>query len=149
MLDFLSFYYLWLKSIHIISVVCWMAGLFYLPRLFVYHTKTKAQSEASLMFQTMERKLARIIMLPSLVMTWGTGVALLCVPGMWVSPMGWIHLKFFLVILLSGFHGFLIRCLKDFARDQNRHSEGFFRIINEAPIFFLILIVFLVVLKPF
>lgn len=149
MSDFLTSHYLIFKSLHIISVVAWMAALFYLPRLFAYHARVPPDSETSALFKIMERRLVRIIMTPSMLMTWGSGLCVLGVGGMCASPLGWLHVKLFLVLLMSGFHGIFVTWMKRFARNQNRHSEKFYRIINEVPTILLILIVFLVVLKPF
>ncbi|MBY0407563.1 MAG: protoporphyrinogen oxidase HemJ [Rickettsiales bacterium] len=142
--------YLWLKGLHILAVICWMVGLLYLPRLFVYHCKVAHGSEADGLFQTMERKLMRGIMLPSMLATWGLGLWLAVKTGAFAPDNGgWLHAKLFLVLLLSGMHGMCGRFRKDFAKGQNRKSERFFRIFNEVPAVLMVCIVLLVVLKPF
>lgn len=148
MIDFLTTHYLTLKALHIIAFTAWMAGLFYLPRLFVYHCQVAPLSEASEKFKVMELKLLRIIMNPAMILTWILGMAMLMVFPDYLSQ-GWMHVKFTAVILLSGFHGFLSKTRKNFAADKNQRSEKFFRIINEIPTFLLIIIVFMVILKPF
>jgi putative membrane protein len=149
MSDFLTSYYLILKSLHIIAVVFWMASLFYLPRLFCYHARVPPHSETSELFKTMEKRLVRIIMTPAMIMTWLFGLCLLGVQGVLASPLGWLHAKIFLVLVMSGFHGISVSWMKDFAQDKNKYSEKFFRLVNEVPPFLFILIVFLVVLKSF
>lgn len=149
MIDSLADHYLFLKSCHIIFVICWMAALFYQPRLYVYHTTATPGSELYTTLCTMERKLARIIMTPAMILTFISGILLLMVPGILASPMGWIHAKGLFVFILAGYHGFLIRCMKLFEANQNQYSQRFYRVINEVPTLFMILIVFLVVMKPF
>jgi putative membrane protein len=138
---------LWLKAFHIMAVVAWFAGLFYLPRLFVYHADAKPGSELSETLKVMEYRLLTAIMTPAMGMVWLTGVTL----AYWMGAFsdGWLHAKFALVFLLSGFQGALSRWTKDFAADRNTRSAKFYRIANEVPTVFLILIVLLVVLKPF
>ncbi len=148
MQNFLLEYYLVIKSLHIIAFTAWMAGLFYLPRLFVYHTQVAPLSEASEKFKIMEHKLLKIIMNPAMIITWILGLMMLYVMPEYFSQ-GWMHVKFLCVILLSGFQGFLSVTRKKFALDKNQRSERFYRIINEIPTIFLILIVFMVILKPF
>lgn len=138
--------YLWLRFLHIISFVAWMAGLFYLPRLFVYHTQKAAGSDAADTFVVMERKLLRIIMNPALIATLITGGLLIWLTDAWVQ--GWLHTKLLLVALLIGFHMALARWRKQFAAGENAHSERFYRIMNEAPTVLLIGIVFLAVFRP-
>ncbi|TWI56831.1 putative membrane protein [Pseudomonas duriflava] len=139
--------YLWIKALHIIALVCWFAGLFYLPRLFVYH----AQSEddvSKARFCLMERKLYRGIMLPSMLLTLVFGVMLLVINPGWMSQ-GWLHTKLALVVVLIGYHHMCGAMLKRFARGENRRSHVFFRWFNEAPVLLLIAIVILVVIKPY
>ena len=141
-------YYLLFKSLHLISMVAWMAGLFYLPRLFAYHTKATQGSEADELFQTMERKLLRIIMNPAMISTFIFGLALAYIIGF--KNLGiWFHIKFTLVLILAGFHGYLAKCRKQFIQGNNQHSFRFFAIINEIPTLLLVAIVFLVVFKYF
>ncbi len=149
MLDFLSSYYLWIKALHIISFVVWMAGLLYLPRLFVYHATTKPGSETSAYFLTMEHKLLRIIMLPAMLMTFAFGVALLLVPGVIGWSSGWIHLKILLVLALAAMHGLMVSWFREFSIDARDRSQNFFRIVNEIPTVIMVVIVILAVVKPF
>jgi len=138
---------LWLKAFHIMAVVAWFAGLFYLPRLFVYHADAKPGSELSETLKVMEYRLLTAIMTPAMGMVWLTGLTL----AYWMGALsdGWLHAKLALVFLLSGFQGALSRWTKDFAADRNTRPAKFYRIVNEVPPVFLILIVLLVVLKPF
>jgi putative membrane protein len=139
--------YNWLKAIHVIAIIAWMAGMLYLPRLFVYHCAASARSELSETFKLMERRLLKVIINPSMILSWTLGVWL-GVAGGWFSS-GWLSLKLVLVLALSALHGFYVRWVRDFARDQNRHSGKFYRIINEVPTVLLIGIVILAVVKPF
>jgi putative membrane protein len=136
----------WVKAAHIISVISWMAGLLYLPRLFVYHTQSVRNSDESEIFKIMERRLLETIMNPALIAVWITGPAVAYGYGEIQSP--WLHAKVFLVVLLSGFHGYLARQVKIFNADDNRHSVGFYRALNEVPTVLMIFIVILVVVKP-
>ena len=145
--DALVGYTNWILAAHIIAVITWMAGMLYLPRLFVYHTQTKPGSESSERFKVMERKLLRGIINPSMVAVWILGPLLAWITGTYMDL--WLQIKFVLVILLSGIHGFLVRCWKDFAADRNTRSERFYRILNEVPAVLMVLIVILVVVKPF
>ncbi|MEO8422066.1 MAG: protoporphyrinogen oxidase HemJ [Hyphomicrobium sp.] len=138
---------LWLKAFHIMAVVAWFAGLFYLPRLFVYHADAKPGSELSETLKVMEYRLLTAIMTPAMVAVWVLGLTLAYWEGAFSD--GWLHAKLALVFLLSGFQGALSRWTKDFAADRNTRSAKFYRIANEVPTVFLILIVLLVVLKPF
>ena len=139
--------YDWIKALHVIAVIAWMAGLLYLPRLFVYHAVTAIGSEQSETFKVMERRLYRAIMSPAMTVTWLAGLYLVWA-GQWYSS-SWFHAKFALVIAMSGVHGFLGRCVKDFAADTNQRHQRFYRIINEVPTILMIVIVLLVVVKPF
>jgi protoporphyrinogen IX oxidase len=144
--------YQWIKAFHIIAVIAWMAGLLYLPRLFVYHCAAEKGSIQSETFKVMERRLLRAIINPALIATWVLGLWLA-----WHGPdsrygwfaSGWLGAKLMLVLVLSGLHGFLARWVKDFAADSNRHSQKFYRIINEVPTVLMIAIVILAVVKPF
>ncbi len=138
---------LWLKAFHIMAVIAWMAGLFYLPRLFVYHADAKPDSELSETFKTMERRLLRAIMTPAMVAVWISGAWLAWWMGVYTEL--WLQAKVVLVVLLTGYHHFLAGWRKAFAEDQNRHAAKFFRVINEVPTLLLVAIVLLVVLKPF
>ena len=139
--------YEWIKALHLIAVISWMAGMLYLPRLFVYHCEAETGSKQSETFKVMERRLLKAIMNPAMIVTWLAGLYLAWA-GQWFSAH-WLHGKLLLVVLLSGVHGFLSRCVKDFAADRNSRSQKFYRIINEVPTILMILIVILVVVKPF
>ncbi|HEX3441082.1 MAG TPA: protoporphyrinogen oxidase HemJ [Pseudolabrys sp.] len=139
--------YLWLKALHVIAVISWMAGMLYLPRLFVYHAGTKPGSEQAETFKVMEGRLLKFIMTPAMIVTWLAGIALV-VLGQWVGA-GWLHAKLALVLVMTVIHGLLSHWTTEFAYDRNTHSQKFFRIVNEIPTLLLILIVILVVVKPF
>jgi putative membrane protein len=139
--------YDWVKALHIISVIAWMAGMLYLPRLFVYHCAAEIGSVQSETFKTMERRLLKAIINPAMIATWVFGLWLVWLGG-WAFAT-WFQAKFVLVMVLSGVHGMLSRYVRDFAADHNRHSEKFYRIINEVPTLLMIAIVLLVVIKPF
>ena len=139
--------YLWLKALHIVAIVCWFAGLFYLPRLFVYH----AMSEDAISrerFQVMERKLYRGIMIPSMIATLAFGIGMIALNPALFSG-GWLHAKLALVVLLIGYHHMCGAQLKRFARNENTRSHVFYRWFNEFPVLLLLAIVILVVIKPF
>ena len=144
--------YQWIKAFHIIAVIAWMAGMLYLPRLFVYHCAAEKGSIQSETFKVMERRLLRGIINPAMIAAWGLGLWLA-----WLGPdsrygwfaSGWLDSKLVLVLALSALHGFLARWRRDFAVDNNRHSQKFYRIINEVPTILLIGIVILAVVKPF
>tara|TARA_B110000914_G_scaffold140776_1_gene123252 strand:- start:1154 stop:1588 length:435 start_codon:yes stop_codon:yes gene_type:complete len=140
--------YLLLKSLHLIAVISWMAGLLYLPRIFVYHVENLKDKNTSLVFKTMERKLYFYIMMPAMILAWLFGLILISNLGFEVLSTIWIKLKLFLVILLTLYHFYLAKVLADFRLDQNTKSSKFFRIINEVPTILLILIVFIVIFKP-
>lgn len=148
MYEFFLDHYLWIKALHIIAVIAWMAGLFYLPRLFVYHVTAEKGSDKSETFKVMERRLLKVIMNPAMIASW-----LLALLMLWLNPVllesGWMHGKLTAVILLSGFHGVLAKNVRVFAADQNTKSEKYFRIINEVPTVLLFVIVILAVVKPF
>ncbi|MDQ0396057.1 protoporphyrinogen oxidase HemJ [Labrys monachus] len=136
-----------LKAAHIIAVIAWMAGMLYLPRLFVYHAEAQKGSIQSETFKVMERRLMKAIILPSMIFTWLFGLSLAYFSGFYTAP--WLHTKFLLVIILSGVHGWFSKLVKDFAADRNVRSARFYRLINEIPTVLMILIVILVVVKPF
>jgi protoporphyrinogen IX oxidase len=138
---------LWLKALHIVSVIAWMAGMLYLPRLFVYHAEAPKGSDASETFKVMERRLLKAIINPSMVLVFVTGLALAYLTGYWQA--GWLQAKFILVLGLAGLHGFFARCVGAFAEDANERPARFYRILNEAPTILMILIVVLAVVKPF
>jgi putative membrane protein len=139
--------YEWIKALHVIAVIAWMAGMLYLPRLFVYHCDAEAGSKQSETFKVMERRLMKAIMNPAMIVTWLSGLYLAWIAH-WFS-MGWLHGKLLLVVILSGVHGFFSRYVKDFAADRNIRSQKFYRIINEVPTILMMGIVILVVVKPF
>lgn len=139
--------YPWIKAFHIIAVIAWMAGMLYLPRLFVYHCTAENGSVQSETFKVMERRLLRGIINPAMIATWVFGLTLAWL-GHWFDS-GWLQAKLALVLLLSALHGLLARWVKAFARDANPHSQKFYRIINEIPTIIMIFIVILVVVKPF
>lgn len=145
---FFQEYYYWLLSFHIISVISWMAGMFYLPRLFVYHTRLESGSYASEMFKEMERKLMRIIINPAMISTWIFGLALSFGQDSWHAG-GWFYVKIAAVTILSGFHGYLSNWRRAFERDENTKTEKYFRVANEVPTILMIVVVFMVFLKPF
>jgi putative membrane protein len=140
--------YLLFKSLHLIAVISWMAGLLYLPRIFVYHAENLKDKNISIIFKTMERKLYFYIMTPAMILTWLFGLVLISTLGLEVLSTTWIKLKLLLVVLLTSYHFYLSKLLDKFKKDQNIKSSKFFRIINEAPTILLILIVFIVVFKP-
>ncbi|MFN4008713.1 MAG: protoporphyrinogen oxidase HemJ [Pannonibacter sp.] len=139
--------YLWLKSLHIIAIIAWMAGMLYLPRLFVYHADVPVGSPQSETFKVMERRLLKAIINPAMIAAW--------ILGLWLAYEldafrdGWFHAKLTLVLVMSGVHGYLSRCVKVFARDENTRTTRFYRILNEVPTLLMIGIVILVVVKPF
>src|ERR1041385_5475102 len=139
--------YLWLKALHVIAVIAWMAGMLYLPRLFVYHCEAEVGSKQSETFKVMERRLLRAIVNPAMIATWVLGLWL-AVEGGFLKA-GWLHAKILLVVILSGIHGFYARCVREFAEDRNTRPQRFFRIINEVPTLVMIAVVVLVVVKPF
>jgi putative membrane protein len=139
--------YLWLKAFHIIAAMAWMAGMLYLPRLFVYHCAAEPGSPQSETFKVMERRLLRLIINPAMIVTWLLGLWLVWEGG-WYKA-GWFHAKFTLVLAMSALHGFNARWMKDFAADRNRRSARFYRLANEIPTVLLIGIVIFAVVKPF
>lgn len=141
-------YYLWFKALHVISVIFWMAGLLYLPRLYVYHTRIAIGSEADKTFQMMESRLLRLIMNPAMIITYILGIIISYMYGM-ISLGGWFHIKMTAVLGLTIFHGLLARWRKNFVNGTNIHSEKFYRVINEIPAVLIIIAVIMVIVKPF
>lgn len=139
--------YEWVKAAHIVSVIAWMAGMLYLPRLFVYHAGVETGSAQSETFKIMERRLLKAIINPAMIATWIFGLWLAWLGHWWLQP--WFIAKVVLVLALSGMHGELSRWVRHFAADRNTKSQKFYRIINEIPTILMILIVILVVVKPF
>lgn len=142
--------YLWIKALHIIAVISWMAGMLYLPRLFVYHTQVKVGSEASEMLKTMERRLLRYIINPAMFVTWGAGLWLIYYTNALdaVQNGKWMHYKLSLLVLMQIAHAVMARSRRNFANDKNTRSAKFYRILNEVPTVLMIGIVILVVVKP-
>ena len=140
--------YLLFKSLHLIAVVSWMAGLLYLPRIYVYHVENKEKKEATDIFEVMEKKLFFYIMRPAMIFTWIFGLILIYLSGVEILSQLWIQIKIILVILLSVYNDYLGKCLVSLKNNSNVRSSKFFRIINEIPTLMLIFIVFLVVFKP-
>ena len=139
--------YAWIKAFHVIAAIAWMAGMLYLPRLFVYHAAAEPGSKQSETFKVMERRLLRAIINPAMIATWALGLWLAWSGGWWAS--GWFHAKLALVVALSAVHGLFAKWVKDFAADRNRHPEKFYRFFNEVPTLLMIGIVILVMIKPF
>jgi len=140
--------YLLLKSLHLISVISWMVGLLYLPRIFVYHSENKDHNNTSKVFKTMEKKLFNYIMMPAMILTWLFGLLLISSLGFSMFLEFWMQLKVVFVLLLTFYHFYLGRCVKLFSINQNLNSSKFYKIINEVPTILLILIVFIVIFKP-
>jgi putative membrane protein len=140
-------FYLWAKAVHVIAVISWMAGMLYLPRLFVYHSEVPVGSAQSETFKVMERRLLRAIINPAMIVTW--------VFGLWLAwkgfgfSGGWLHAKIALVLIMSGLHGYLSASVRRFAEDRNQKPARHWRIVNEVPTLLMIAIVILVVVKPF
>jgi putative membrane protein len=143
----MSNFYLWIKVLHILAIISWMAGMLYLPRLFVYHTEAPSGSKEARTFAVMERRLMRAIMLPALLVVWVSGITLVIRGGF--LHEGWFHAKFALVIVMSALHGYFATVRKKLADGTNRHGPRFFRLVNEVPTLLMVAIVILVVLKPF
>ena len=139
--------YEWIKALHVIAVISWMAGMLYLPRLFVYHCDAEIGSKQCETFKVMERRLLKVIINPAMIVTWLAGLWLVW-QGQWYKA-GWFHAKFALVLAMSAVHGLLSARVRDFAADKNTKSQKFYRIINEVPAILMVLIVILVIVKPF
>ena len=147
MLMFLSDHIDWIKAFHVIAVIAWMAGMLYLPRLFVYHSEQPVGSPTAELLKVWERNLLRRIINPAMIAVWVLGLTLAYVTGAYEDT--WMRLKFLLVLAMSGLHGFFAASVKRFARDANTRSTRFWRIVNEVPFVLIIAIVILVVVKPF
>ena len=139
--------YDWIRAIHVIAVISWMAGLLYLPRLFVYHSDAARGSELSETLKVMERRLLQIIMTPAMLVSWGLGLWLAWQAGYFVT--GWFHAKLLAVVALSGAHGYLSKAARQFAADENDRPARHWRLVNEVPTVLMIVIVVLVIVKPF
>ena len=149
MQEFLNIYYDWLRALHLIAVMSWMAGMLYLPRLFVYHAEAEAGSEHSETLKIMERKLFKLIMNPAMIATWVFGGLMLYARWDLFMISGWMHAKLLFVFLMTGVHHMYIKYLKAFAEDENQKSHKFFRILNEVPTLIMVVIVILAVVEPF
>ena len=148
-IGFLAWLYPWTKAIHVIAVIAWMAGMLYLPRLYVYHCDLRTGSAESERFKVMERRLLRRIINPAMIVTWVFGVVLVLTPGVLGWSAGWWHVKLTAVILLSGFHGAMSRWRRDFLEDRNTRPQRFYRIANEVPTLLMVVIVVMVIVRPF
>ena len=141
-------YYLLLKSLHLIAVISWMAGLLYLPRIFVYHVENSEKKEATEIFEVMEKRLYFYIMRPAMILSWFFGIILIYINGLDVFSQLWMHIKLSLVVLLTIYHEYLGMCLKSLRLNTNTKTSKFFRIVNEVPTIILIIIIFIVIFKP-
>ena len=141
-------YYLLFKSLHLIAVISWMAGLLYLPRIFVYHVENSEKKETIEIFEVMEKRLYFYIMRPAMILSWLFGIILIYISGIDIFSQLWLHIKLGLVILLTIYHEFLGICLKSLRLNTNTKTSKFFRIINEVPTIILIFIIFIVIFKP-
>jgi len=149
-IEFLAPFYLWVKSFHLMAVMAWMAGLFYLPRLYVYHTQiSRGGGTEHERFMKMERLLLRAIMNPAMIATWLLGLLLVLTPGIVSWTSGWWHLKLLSVLAMTGFHGILSKARREFAADERAHTERYWRIMNEVPTLLMMIIVIMVIVKPF
>jgi putative membrane protein len=148
-LDFLAPTLLWIKALHVIAIIAWMAGLLYLPRLFVYHCDVPIGSAESERFKVMERRLLKQIMTPAMIASWTFGIIMVLTPGAIDWSRGWWHVKLLCVIILSGVHGMMSRWRRQFLDDRNTLSQRFYRIANELPTVLMIIIVIMVIVQPF
>ena len=148
-IDVLAYAYLWIKALHVISLIAWMAGLFYLPRLYVYHTMVTPGTPESERFKVMERRLLKAIMNPAMIATWTFGILLVLTPGVIDWRQGWWHTKLFCVLGMTVYHQGLAVWRRGFLEDRNRLSERFYRIANEVPTLLMIIIVIMVIVRPF
>ena len=140
--------YLLFKSLHLIAVISWMAGLLYLPRIFVYHVENSEKKEATKIFEVMEKRLYFYIMRPAMILSWFFGIILIYINGLDVFSQLWMHIKLGLVVLLTIYHEYLGMCLKSLRLNTNTKTSKFFRIVNEVPTIILIFIIFIVIFKP-
>jgi protoporphyrinogen IX oxidase len=141
--------YPWIKAFHVVAVITWMAGLLYLPRLYVYHCEVKPGTAESERFKVMERRLLRQIMLPAMIAVWSLGLLLAFTPGVLDWHAGWWHVKLTAVLVMSGFHGALSGWRRAFLEDRNTRSQRFYRIANEVPAVLMVVIVIMVIVRPF
>jgi putative membrane protein len=138
--------YEWIKALHVLAIISWMAAILYLPRLFVYHAGVAVGSEASETFKIMERRLLKAIMTPAMIVSWATGLYIAYAGG-WLTS-GWFHVKLVAVLLMTGAHGLLARHVKLFASDMNTRSHRYFRVVNEVPTLLMVVAVIMVIVKP-
>lgn len=148
-IDVLTVFYPWTKALHVISMVAWMAGMFYLPRLYVYHCDMQPGSRESERFKVMEYRLLRQIINPAMIATWLFGVLLVLTPGVVDWSSGWWHVKLTAVLLMSGFHGAMSKWRREFMEDRNKRSHRYYRVANEVPTLLLMVIVIMVIVRPF
>ena len=148
-IDVLSVFYPWTKALHIISMVAWMAGMFYLPRLYVYHCDMQPGSRESERFKVMEYRLLKQIINPAMIATWVFGILLVLTPGVIDWTSGWWHVKLTAVLLMSGFHGAMSKWRREFMEDRNKRSHRYYRFANEVPTLLLMVIVVMVIVRPF
>ncbi|WP_043360513.1 protoporphyrinogen oxidase HemJ [Belnapia sp. F-4-1] len=148
-IDALAPLYPWTKALHLIAVIAWMAGLLYLPRLFVYHSQVPVGGAQSDLFQTMERRLMRGIMNPAMIAVWLLGITLVLTPGVIDWRAGWWHTKLLSVLLMSGVHGHLSAARRRFAADERPKTERYWRVVNEVPAVLMAIIIIMVIVKPF
>ena len=148
-IDALSVFYPWTKALHVISMVAWMAGMFYLPRLYVYHCDMQPGSRESERFKVMEYRLLKQIINPAMIATWVFGILLVLTPGVIDWTSGWWHVKLTAVLLMSGFHGAMSKWRREFMEDRNKRSNRYYRIANEVPTLLLMVIVIMVIVRPF
>ena len=141
-------YYLFFKSLHLIAVISWMAGLLYLPRIFVYHVENSEKKETTEIFEVMEKRLYFYIMRPAMILSWLFGIILIYISGIDIFSQLWVHIKLGLVVILTIYHEYLGICLKSLKLKTNTKTSKFFRIINEVPTIILIFIIFIVIFKP-
>ena len=141
-------YYLLFKSLHLIAVISWMAGLLYLPRIFVYHVENSEKKETTEIFEVMEKRLYFYIMRPAMILSWLFGIILIYINGIEIFSQLWMHIKLGLVVLLTIYHEYLGICLRSLKLKTNTKTSKFFRIINEVPTIILIFIIFIVIFKP-
>ena len=149
MTEFLLLHYDLIKSFHVIAVISWMAGMLYLPRLYVYHANADKGSELSETFKIMERKLLRIIINPAMILSWIFGGAMFTANPDLLHSGGWVHVKLTAVVFMQIFHAFLSRWRKAFLKDKNKHPASFYRIVNEVPTVLMIVIVIMAIVRPF
>lgn len=149
MIEALAPLYLWTKSVHLMAVMAWMAGLFYLPRLYVYHSDIPTGGPESARFMTMERLLLRAIMNPAMIATWLLGIVLVLTPGVVSWTSGWWYVKLVSVLLMTGFHMHLAQARRQFAEDKRLRNQRYWRMMNEVPTLLMIVIVIMVIVKPF